>query len=228
MLKTLESLLQDYGFGKILLKITPDIFAKERSDVLQYVLGYCGFTSYAELSCYIDFDNYNKNLSANFSHGQKENLKYASKNDMLFTIINSDEEICIFYDILKSNLLKFNVKPVHSVEELLDFKNNRLKNNIIFYGIFIENRMISGGMIFNFGTVMHTQYLATDYAYIKYRPMTFLYYKLIELAQQNGYRILSWGISTEERGTILNENLLTFKESFGSKYALNRGFYKTL
>jgi hypothetical protein len=228
MLKALESTLQDKDFHEVLLKITPDLFCKEKTDLLQYILSFCGYNSYSELSTYIDFESYDKILSANFSHGQKENLKYALKNNMLFTAIYSDEEIYIFHDILKNNLLKFNTKPVHSVEELLDLKNNRLKNIISFYGVFMENKMISGGMIFNFGAVMHTQYLAADYVYIKYRPMTFLYYKLIELAQQNRYKILSWGTSTEKRGKVLNDNLLSFKESFGSQYALNRGFYKIL
>jgi hypothetical protein len=227
MIKFLENKLREGSFEKIVLKITPDIFSKEKSDVLQYALAYCGYDDYYELSTYIDFETYKQDISDNFNHGQRGKLKQALKNDMCLKEINNDEEISSFYDILKKNLLKFNIFPVHSIEELLDFKNNRLKGIVKFYGILLKNKMIAGGMLFDFGSILHAQYLSVDYDYIKYRPMTYLYYKLIELASQNGYKILSWGISTEKRGAVLNESLLSFKESFGSKYSLNRGFYKT-
>jgi hypothetical protein len=227
MIKALENKLKEGGVEKILLKITPDLFCKEKSDVLQYALTYCGYSNYSDLSTYIDFETYKQDISTNFDHGQKGKLKQALKNDMLFKKIDTDENVCVFHSILEKNLMKFNVHPIHSVKELFDFKNNRLRDIVQFYGIFFGSEMIAGGMLFDFGPILHAQYLSMDYEYIKYRPMTYLYYKLIELAIQNGYKTLSWGISTEKKGSVLNESLLSFKESFGSKYSLNRGFYKT-
>jgi hypothetical protein len=228
MIKTLENGMKEKGFEKIILKITPDLFSKEKSDVLQYVLMYCGYSNYSELSTYIDFETYKQEIKTNFSHRQKRNLKYSLKHALQFKKITDDNDIYFFYKILEKNLEKFNAKPVHTINELLDFKNNRLKDIIEFYGVYFEGKMISAAMTFKFDVVLHTQYLASDYDYLDYRPMTYLYYKLIELAFQEKYKILSWGISTEKRGTILNESLLSFKESFGSKYSLNRGFYKAI
>jgi hypothetical protein len=226
MIKALEQHFIDYGFQKSLLKITPDLFCKEKSDLLQYALSYCGYNSYSELSTYIDFDTYKEEIIENLEHGQKGKLKNALKNGINFRYIKSDKEITEFYTILEKNLLKYNTMPVHKLEEIIDFKNNRLKNKIVFFGVFLEDKMIAGGMLFKINDVLHAQYLSTDYDFIKYRPMAYLYYKTIEYARENNYKKLSWGISTEKQGTILNENLLAFKESFGSKYALNRGFYK--
>jgi lipid II:glycine glycyltransferase (peptidoglycan interpeptide bridge formation enzyme) len=228
MIKALEDKLRGDGFEKIVLKITPDLFNKEKSDVLQYALTYCGYGSYSELSTYIDFETYKQDIKTNCSHGQRENIKNSLKYDLQFKKLNNDNDIYQFYGILEKNLTKFNAMPVHTVDELLDFKNSRLKNIIEFYGVYFESTMISAAMIFKFDTMFHTQYLASDYDYLNYRPMTYLYYKLIELAFQNGYKTLSWGISTEKRGSVLNESLLSFKESFGSKYSLNRGFYKEI
>jgi lipid II:glycine glycyltransferase (peptidoglycan interpeptide bridge formation enzyme) len=208
------------------LKITPDLFCKEKSDLLQYALLYCGYANYSELSTYIDFDSYSQEIRMNFSHGQKENLKYALKKEMCFNRLESEKEINDFHVILTKNLLKFDAKPVHSVEELIHFKNSRLKEIIEFYGVYFENIMLAGAMLFRFDSVVHSQYLAADSDFFEYRPMTYLYFRLIEYARDNGFKKLSWGISTENRGVILNESLLAFKESFGSKYALNRGFYK--
>ena len=228
MMKTFESYLLGHGFQKCMLKITPDLFCKEKSDLLQYVLTYYGYNSYSELSTYIDFDDYDKEIRTNLSHGQKENLKYAMKNEMQFKRLESNEAIGDFYAVLAKNLSKFDTKPVHSKEELIDFKNNRLKGIVEFYGVFHDDKIIAGAMLFKFNSLVHTQYLAADIEYSEYRAMTYLYYNLIDLAQNYGYKKLSWGISTERQGAKLNESLLAFKESFGSKYSLNRGFYKSL
>jgi hypothetical protein len=189
-------------------------------------LTYCGYSGYSELSSYIDYEIYKQDIKTNFGHGQKENLKIALRNELQFKNLNNDEDIYLFYKILEKNLLKFNIRPVHTIDELLEFKHDRLKDIIDFYGVYFKDTMISAAMAFKFNSVFHTQYLAADYDYLSYRPMTYLYYKLIEFAYQNGFRKLSWGISTEKRGAFLNESLLAFKESFGSKYSLNRGFYK--
>jgi hypothetical protein len=227
MIKVLENKLREDGFEKIVLKITPDLFSKEKSDVLQYALAYCGYDNYSELSTYIDFETYKQDIKTNCSHGQRENIKNSLKYALQFEKLNN-ADIYQFYKILEKNLAKFNAIPIHTVDELLDFKNSRLKDIVEFYGVYFEDKIVSVAMIFKFDTVLHTQYLASDYDYLNCRPMTYLYYKLIELASQNGYKILSWGISTEKRGAALNESLLSFKESFGSKYSLNRGFYKEI
>jgi hypothetical protein len=228
MLKALELTLQDNGFREILLKITPDLFCKEKSDLLQYILGFRGYNSYSELSTYIDLNDYKNESSDNFSYRQKRNLKYSQRFELSFKELSSDEDVYFFYEILRKNLKKYNTIPIHTSEELLEFKNHRLKDIVNFHGVFLEDKMISGAMIFNFGSIIHSQYLASDYDYSEYRPMTFLYYNLINLSKKNAFKKLSWGISTENRGTILNESLLTFKEEFGSKYAVNRGFYRDL
>jgi lipid II:glycine glycyltransferase (peptidoglycan interpeptide bridge formation enzyme) len=228
MLKALESTLQDKGFHELLLKKTPDLFCKEKTDLLQYILSFCGYNSYSELSTYIDFSDYKNETSDNFSYRQKRNLKYSQRFELSFKELSSDEDVYIFYEILKKNLKKYNTIPIHTAEELLEFKNYRLKNIINFHGVFFENKMISGAMTFNFGHIIHSQYLASDYDYSEYRPMTFLYYNLINISKKNAFKKLSWGISTENRGAILNKSLLTFKEEFGSKYATNRSYYKEL
>jgi RimJ/RimL family protein N-acetyltransferase len=226
IMKTLENYLSAHGFQKSAFKITSDLFCKEKSDLLQYVLTYCGYNSYFELSTYIDFENYGQEIQTNFSHGQKENLKYALKKEMYFKRLESDKDVDDFYIILAKNLLKFDAKPVHTIEELIDFKNNRLKDIVDFFGIFYGDKIIAGTMLFKINQIVHTQYLAADAEYSELRPMTYLYYNLINWVKNNGYNKLSWGISTERQGIILNESLLAFKESFGSKYALNRVFHK--
>jgi hypothetical protein len=224
----MEKELKTDDHRKILMKITPDIFAEENSDLLQYALANCDYDTFGELNTYIDFDTYKPNVKDNITHGQKENLKIAQKNGLTFKPLDTAENIARIHAILSKNLSKYNAKPVHSIEELLDFKQNRLKNIAGFYGVFLKTQMIAGAMTFRFAKTVHTQYLAADPDHAPCRPASFLYYKLIETARENGFSKLSWGISTENNGRFLNSNLLAFKESFGSKHSLNRGFYKRL
>jgi len=213
-------------FGKVILKLTSDIFCLESSDLLQYALFNKDFKSYKEISTYIDLSSYNEDIKKNFTSGQKENLRHSMKHELEFKQIFTDEEINKFYIVLCDNLAKFNTSPIHTANELIDFKQNRLKNIILFFGVYFGNEMIAGSMLFKFRNVIHTQYLATKQDMIEFNPMTFLYYNLINEVRNMNYDKLSWGISTEENGKLLNTSLLAFKESFGSKYTLNRTFYK--
>ncbi|MPN40684.1 hypothetical protein SDC9_188222 [bioreactor metagenome] len=90
--------------------------------------------------------------------------------------------------------------------------------------------MIAGGMVFYFEqtNVAHTQYLAAKEEYATLSPSTFLYYGIIKEMKEKNICKLSWGISTEDKGKILNEGLIKSKEAYGSKYSLNRTFYKSL
>ena len=80
--------------------------------------------------------------------------------------------------------------------------------------------------IFSKNHTVHTQYLAQDYNYNYMRPMTNLYYNLIDMYKNMGFTYLTWGISTQNKGKVLNANLLKFKESFGSKHVINKSYYK--
>lgn len=141
-----------------------------------------------------------------------------------------DDEIVDFHHVLSINLEKFNTKPVHSKEELLDLKNNRLNGEVKFYGAYLEEKLISGTMVFEFEKYKcaHTQYLAADLEYNKLSPMSFVYYKVAELYIKKGYDYLSWGIATEDRGAKINMGLLKNKEEFGSEHVLVKSYEKVL
>ena len=55
-----------------------------------------------------------------------------------------------FYDVLQINLKKLGLKSVHSYEDLIDLKYNRFVQEIEFYGVFLEKKMIAGSMVFLF------------------------------------------------------------------------------
>ena len=223
MIEELREYLIKCEYKHILLKMTSDIFSKRESDLFQYAFQKAGFKEYKELSTYIDFANYKEDILSNFAQRKRRNVHNCIKAGLQVKVITSKEDMQMFYQILCENLMKYDVKPVHTLEELMDFKDNRLQEECEFFGVFKENKMIAGSMMFYFKNTncAHTQYLAADAEYNKLSPMTYLYYSMIEEMKKRGYKKLSWGIATEELGQVINMGLITSKEDYGSVYCNN-------
>lgn len=229
MLEVVENFLLKQKVHSITYKITPDIFSKEKSDLLQYCLYYKEYTPIEELSLYVDFQDYHENIYKNLSQGKRTDVNNCIKEGMEYRTLSSDEEIEVFYSILCSNLAKFDTTPVHSLGELLEFKNKRLKEICEFVGIYYQDKMVAGGMLFHFSKqVVHTQYLCALSDYNRLSPMSFLYYSILDDMKKRGYRIVSWGTTTEDQGKYLNVGLAKSKEAYGSKYAVNWTYRKHL
>lgn len=229
LMKTLEQYLIDRGFDKILLKMTSTIFCKKNTELLDYFLFQRNYEQYDELNYYMNLERYKDDIISQFSSSKRRDYRYSLKNNLKYHELVSQEEIKEFYNVLQLNLKKLGLPCVHKFEELLDLKYNRFMQNIEFYGVYREGRMIAGSMVFLFnGEILHTQYLASDENYLEYFPMDFLIYNLIHTAIEKGLKTFTFGICTENKGKYLNLGLSRFKEGFGTEFCINRTFYKKL
>lgn len=224
-----EEYLKEQGFQKCTLKMSMDLLCVYPQDLIKFILTYYEYREIKELNVYIDFEKYNDDIMSNFSKMKKRNIRKCLQLGMGLQELNTQKEICDFYKILSENLKKYNVKPVHNVSELLDLKS-RLGDNIAFYGVYYENMLLAGTMVFIFKKTkcVHTQYLAADPKYAKLNAMSFVYYKMIEMYKKRGFRYLSWGTTTEHGGKSVNWNLANNKEEFGSLHGVNSIFEKEL
>ena len=221
-----KELLQD-GYAGCYLKMTPAIFQKNNTDLLDYFLYQRGFLQYSELNFFMLLEPYREDISSCFSSGKRRDYRYSLKNNLEFRELESKKEVRQFYDVLQLNLNKLGLRSVHSYEDLVRLKFERFAKEITFYGVYLENKLIAGSMIFIFfEEIFHTQYLSSDQAYLKYFPMEFLIYNLIEQAVDKGMKKFTFGICTENRGRELNMGLARFKEGFGAEYALNKSYEK--
>ena len=229
ILDCFDSWLKENHYDKVILKITSDIFSFEKTDLLQYVLWYRGYMHYCELSTYIDYTNYASDILSNFDRNKMRNVKKAHARQLESKFLFQQNEIKCFYEILCENLLKFGAKPVHTINELLDIKQ-RLGESVAFYAVFDNDKMVAGSMLFYFKNVnaYHLQYTCAKQDITDYSPMIFLWYKLISFAHECGSKYLSFGISTEQKGCVLNKGLIMSKESYGSKYAVNRTYFRNI
>ena len=230
IIEKLEKKIEEDGFNVIQYKLTPRLFSQEDDDLLRYCLYYKKYTEYSELNLYVNLNEYKDNILSHFSQGKRTNVHNCIRSGMEIRSIHDKTEINLFYEILCETLEKYGAKPVHSVEELLDFINNRLTNNCEIYGAYLNNELIAGSMMFYFNEVgvAHTQYLCAKHDYDKLSPMSFMYYSMIVKMIEKNFKYLSWGIVTEDMGNGLNEGLCYSKESFGSDYCINYIFIKNI
>ena len=214
-------------FKNIRFKITPAIFAEESPDLLEYMLEHMGYTRHTELSSYCTLqsgvdplENCDKECRRIFKKSEIEGIRFGN--------LEKTEDFETFYHFLEISKSKHNVHPVHTLQELYDLKDNRIPDHIRFRGIWDGNTLVAAMMLFLFeGTkTIHGQYIAPNPDYEKFQPTTALYVRVMREAAQEGYKQISWGISTEDGGNYLNESLLRFKESLGAKACVNVRYEK--
>ena len=214
-------------FKNIRFKITPAIFAEESPDLLEYMLEHMGYTRHTELSSYCTLqsgvdplENCDKECRRIFKKSEIEGVRFGN--------LEKTEDFETFYHFLEISKSKHNVHPVHTLQELYDLKDNRIPDHIRFRGIWDGNTLVAAMMLFLFeGTkTIHGQYIAPNPDYEKFQPTTALYVRVMREAAQEGYKQISWGISTEDGGNYLNESLLRFKESLGAKACVNVRYEK--
>lgn len=230
MLSLFENYIDYNGFTNIVLKTTPNIFSKETPALLEYMLTYYNFQNYCELNAYLDLQCINEDIFSSFNANKRKLVKKMIKEKLSFVELQGDNDVKNFHRLLKINLSKYGAVPIHSIEELLEFKNKRLKNFVRFFGVYKDDILLASGMVFEFPEigVVHTQNLSTDpfKDYGKLDPITFLYYSVIKYYKCENWKRLSWGISTEECGKILNFGLIKNKENYGSTYSLSKTYFK--
>ncbi|MCW2473043.1 GNAT family N-acetyltransferase [Candidatus Symbiopectobacterium sp. NZEC151] len=206
--QSLRLYYKDKGYKKIIYKLIPSIFRNYPSDEDVYAL-FINKTSLIrrDLSSVIELKNRPK-----FSDSRKNTIQKAKKNNV---IINLSADFASFHLLLSSVLAKFGAQPVHSAEELI-LLASRFPNNINLYTAKKDEEIIAGCLVFDFGCVVHTQYLASS---PEGRTLGALDYLLATLIQQvyQEKKYFSFGISTEQSGTFLNEGLIAQKEGFGGR-----------
>lgn len=227
IMNVFEDYLENEGYDRAVIKCTERIFTKGNTDLLSYFLFQRGYSFYQEFNSFINLSEYRDDISSNFTAGRRRDYHYSLKQGLIFKQIDSEKEIETFYQLLCENLQKHEKVPVHSLEELIEFKNERLKDLVEFYGVFLEGEIVAGSMIFIFqNKVFHTQYLASSQQHLNLYLMNFLITNLIGEAKKRGFQYFSFGISSEEKGTIFNKNLAQFKEGFGAQCGLNITYFK--
>ena len=125
------------------------------------------------------------------------------------------ENFSAYWNLLTEVLSKFDVKPVHSLQEI-----NRLKDafpyKIKLFEARLNNSLLAGTVIYDYSQVVHTQYMANSMEGREIGALDYINHILINQIYSDRL-YYSFGISTEHGGRILNTGLINQKEMMGGR-----------
>jgi hypothetical protein len=196
------------GKRTIIYKAVPQVFHKYPSDEDLYALNRMGARLVRrDLSSVVELAHRPK-----FSDSRKNT---ARKTQKAGGIVEELDDFIGFHVLLTDVLKRFGVKPVHSVAELQLLKG-RFPEQIRLFGTLIQGQLHAACLVYDCGHVVHTQYLASSDAGRRLGALDYLILNLIEKRFADK-QYISFGISTEENGNVLNTGLIAQKEGFGGR-----------
>ena len=211
-IELLITYLSDKGIKKLLYKPVPHIYHKQPCEEDLYALFLYGAHP-IEVSASTVI---NLSEPLKMPKGRKAQIKRALREGVEVRQLCDFSSFKKFIDI-ENEVLKtrHNVQAVHSAEELyLLFE--RFPQNIRLFGSLYKDEIIAGTVIFEYESVVHTQYMAAnDYAR-EIGALDLAIYTVIEEYSKSKLW-LDFGISTENGGKNLNEGLISQKEGFGGR-----------
>ena len=196
------------GADTLVYKAIPHIFHRYPAEEDLYALFRCNARLMRrDISSVIDMGNRLK-----LSDSRKWVIKKARKNEV---DVREGTFFADFHALLSEVLVKFAAHPVHSLQEL-QYLHAMFPNNIRLFGAFKDSKLLAVSLVYDFGTVAHTQYLANSKEGRELGALDFVLAHLTDTVF-SGHRYFSFGISTEREGQCLNEGLIFQKEGFGGR-----------
>ncbi len=218
-LPILELLVDHYrsqGSRRMLYKAVPHIFHSYPAEEDLYALHRLGARLVRrDLSTAVQLTNRIK-----LSDSRKSTIRKAIRCGI---IIREGEFFESFHSLLQRALMKHGSQPVHTSDEL-KLLRNRLPTRIRLFGAFLDEQLLAAALIYDFGHVAHSQYLASSDEGKATGALDLLLEHLLD-DTFNQRSFLSFGISTEQQGKHLNEGLVFQKEGFGGR-AIVHDFYE--
>jgi len=207
MMKAVVLRLRETGATTLLYKAIPHVFARYPAEEDLYALYRMGARLIRrDLSSAILLRN-----RLRLSDSRKNTVRKALRHSIY---IEETNDIATVHGLLAEVLLKFGIQPVHSSAEL-ELLKERFPSGIRLFGAFRGGRLIAASVIYDFGHIVHTQYLASSAEGRELGALDLLLASVIDKFQDRTY--FSFGISTENDGQHLNTGLAFQKEGFGGR-----------
>lgn len=205
--EAIYSYAQQAGIEKIIYKRVPYIYHSYLADEDLYALFKSNYHLFRRDIGYV----LNLSNPLRWNELRKRCLKKAFINPLS---VKETEDYDSYYNLLCEVLLSHDVKPVHSSEEM-KLLSRHFPKNIKLICTYHNDVIVSGVWLFIEKDVIHAQYIATSEDGKKVGGFEILIDHLQKKYSDKAY--LSFGISTEQNGLILNEGLAQQKESFGAR-----------
>lgn len=210
--------LNDTGISKLYLKQIPSIYCDYPSDEINYLMYIC----HGKLKMKHNISVVDLHKKSQISKSRKECVRRGQKFGF---IIKEETNLESFWNtILIPNLReKYNSKPVHTLNEILQLQK-LFPKNIRHFNVYQEEELVCGTTLFITDNVVKPQYISGSEKNNAVGSIDFLYdYLINEIAK--GKAFFDFGPSHEENGLKIVKNINFWKESFGA-HSLVQDFYE--
>lgn len=204
------------GNDQLFYKSIPYIFHKYPAQEDLYAL----FRLNAELYRRDIFSVVSLKNPIHFSETKRQIVRKCEKEQV--AIVESTD-FTGFWSLLTEVLARHHASPVHSLQEIAGLKS-KFPTQIRLFLAMQSSELLAGLLMYDYGTVVHTQYMANSQKGRKLGALDYLNFKLMKeyFADREYY---SFGSSNEDNGRVLNEGLSMQKELMGGR-GIVHDFYK--
>jgi len=137
--------------------------------------------------------------------------------------VRRGHDLADYHALLGEVLRRHEAVPTHSLAEL-QLLQSRFPGQIILHEARQGDTLLAGVLVYDFGRTVHSQYIAASEEGRRIDALSLLLGELVsETYADRTY--FSFGISTEQQGSVLNSGLIAQKESFGAR-AVVHDFYE--
>lgn len=208
--RCINDALREKGLKSVVYKPTPWIYHQQPSEEDLYaIFEVCGARlSARSLSSTITNQHLNR-----WYRIRETGARHAKTLGLSIEETNDWQE---FWQILSHNLKqRYGLSPVHTVDEIL-LLNQRFPQNIRLVVAKENNVVVGGTVLYLTPRVVHSQYIAASERGKTIHALDLLFQTVIRNALEH-HAFFDFGISTEEHGSYLNEQLIYQKEGFGGR-----------
>jgi hypothetical protein len=208
--------LMEQGVTSLIYKAIPHLYHDVPSQEDLYVLSLLGAQLIRrDLSSVIAFGR-----DVKMSKGRKYQINQARKAGIQVT---KQSDFAPYWKLLGKVVERHGVKPTHSLSEI-EMLAEKFPRNIGLLEARKDGELEAGVVIFDNQNVIHTQYMASSDVGRESGALDLIISTILEQCKAT-HRYLSFGISTEDGGRILNSGLVRQKESFGAR-GIAHDFYQ--
>jgi Acetyltransferase (GNAT) domain len=133
-----------------------------------------------------------------------------------------------FWTVLQSNLAqRYEAAPTHTVAEIGELRD-RFPNDLQLLTATIDGNVEAGVVVLHAGSALHTQYIASTERGRKAYALEPVLHCAVEHAKARSAKFFSFGTSSSDGPTGINQSLYRFKLSFGAGSVLHEQFELSL
>ena len=217
------------GIKEFLLTSAPRVYEKHQNENLDFAMLWQGFNydlHYISSAIKLDTET---DIIPRCQQTVRRNIRKSLKNPDIRIEIN--ERYDEFYPILIENKARHDVKPTHSLEDLIKL-NELLPESLKLFMVYYKDKPIAGSSVFICNrTITLCFYNMLLYEYEHLKPIHRVMYEVVKWSTENGYKYLDIGVSQDTKADnpmTPSMSLIDFKEKFDAKTVMRNTLRKKI